>query len=196
MGNNALIWTFAGVIAAATFARGHAMTNTFHMFLWYALGALVLAGASLIWVSLEPAILVQHRLVVGTVGALFGALALLSVAEWIVPAKSQAPLPPSEQAKPPTEPLPQQPSQSSSGKNSPNISAGRDVIIGHVGDSIARPYDLSKNEGVLIPRQEPIPSYALRCGMPANAFIVIWGTNVSWSTKFPHTILQKWMVIP
>jgi hypothetical protein len=135
MGNNALIWTFAGVIAATTFARGHAMTNTLHMFLWYTVGALILAGASLIWISLEPAILIQHRLVVGTLGALLGALVLLSVAEWMGPAKSQTPLTlvPSVNEKPPSS---QPPPQSSAGKNSPNISAGRDVNIGHLGDVI------------------------------------------------------------
>jgi hypothetical protein len=50
-----------------------------------------LVGACLIWVSLEPAILIQHRIVLGTLGALFGALALLSIGEWIKPTSAQTP---------------------------------------------------------------------------------------------------------
>jgi hypothetical protein len=47
--------------------------------LWYTLGAFILVGASLLWISLEQEIMIQHRIVLGAIGAIFGALALISL---------------------------------------------------------------------------------------------------------------------
>jgi hypothetical protein len=112
MANSAVIWTFAGVIAAACAARGLSMaSNAFWMFFWYALGAAVLAGASVIWVSLEPTMLIQHRIVVGSLGALLGCFALLSAGELINPTDAQpgpqsSTTPPiSPPANPPSSPI-------------------------------------------------------------------------------------------
>lgn len=50
--------------------------------------------------------------------------------------------------------------------------------------------DLSKNEGVLIPAHEPMPELARRCRLPENALAVFIGSNLSWSTRFPHTVIE------
>jgi hypothetical protein len=118
MGNNALIWTFASVIVAACFARGVAMRDsTLEMFLWYTLGAFVLAGASIIWISLEPTIMTQHRVVLGFIGAIFGALALLSLGEWTHPTSAQPQGPTAPSGLPPVAP----PSITQNNQSGPNI---------------------------------------------------------------------------
>ena len=99
MTNIAIIWTFASVFAAACFAQGLKMRDNPRMLyelLWYTAGAFVLCGAALLWISLEGEIMTQHRIILGFVGAVFGALALLSAGEWVhsgnaatVSAKSQ-----------------------------------------------------------------------------------------------------------
>jgi hypothetical protein len=48
--------------------------------------------------------------------------------------------------------------------------------------------DLTKNEDVLIPAKLPMPN--LPPGVPPNALVVFWGSNVSWSTRLPHIILE------
>jgi hypothetical protein len=91
MGNTAIIWTFAGVFAAACFARGLKMRDDSRVLaelLWYTSGAAFLAGGALLWVSMETEILIQHRIVLATVGAVFGALALLSLGE-LLPTHAQ-----------------------------------------------------------------------------------------------------------
>jgi hypothetical protein len=88
MSNAAMIWTFAGVLAAASFARGLAMrTNARALdeLLWYTTGALILAGAGLLWVSLEGEGVLQQRIVLGVLGALAGTSVLISLGEWIRP---------------------------------------------------------------------------------------------------------------
>jgi hypothetical protein len=122
MGNNALIWTFAGVIVAACFARGVAMRDsTLEMLLWYTLGAFVLAGASIIWISLEPTIMKQHRVVLGFLGAIFGALALLSVGEWTHPTNAQPQTPTAPSASAPVAPSAASPSITQNNQSGPNI---------------------------------------------------------------------------
>jgi hypothetical protein len=92
MSNSAIIWGFAGVIAAACFARGLNMraTSPLAQLIWYTIGVFFLSGASLLWISLEDRIMYQHRIVVGTLGAILGGLAMLSLAEWIRPADAKA----------------------------------------------------------------------------------------------------------
>lgn len=58
--------------------------------LWYTAGAFFLAGAALLWLSLEDVVLFQHKVIVGVCGALFGTFALLSIAEWIRPTGASA----------------------------------------------------------------------------------------------------------
>jgi hypothetical protein len=68
MGNFAIIWTFAGVVATACFARGLKMRDNSRVLaelLWYTFGALFLAGASILWISLEKDMLIQYRIVLG-----------------------------------------------------------------------------------------------------------------------------------
>jgi hypothetical protein len=89
MGNTAIIWTLAGIIAAPCFARGLKMrddSRPLAELLWYSAGAFFLAGASLLWVSLEPEIMNQHRIILGVVGAIFGSIGLMALGEWIHPA--------------------------------------------------------------------------------------------------------------
>jgi hypothetical protein len=89
-----MIWTFAGVLAAASFARGLAMRNNARALaelFWYTIGALILAGAGLLWVSLEGDGVLQQRIVLGVLGALAGAFILVSLGEWIRPSSAQTP---------------------------------------------------------------------------------------------------------
>lgn len=50
--------------------------------------------------------------------------------------------------------------------------------------------DLSKNEGILVPDNQPIPDFAQNSRAPANAIMVVWGTNVSWTTQPDHVLLE------
>lgn len=95
MVNSAVIWSFAGVLAATCFARGLKMKDSsrFSELLWYSVGAFVLAGASLVWISLENEIMIQHRIVLGVIGAILGSLVMLSIAEWIHPMEAKAQTP-------------------------------------------------------------------------------------------------------
>ena len=84
MNNTAIIWTFAAVLAAASFAGGLKMRDEKRMlpfFAWYAAGAFFLFGGALLWVSMEIEMRWQHRVVLGVVGALLGAFAALSLGE-------------------------------------------------------------------------------------------------------------------
>ena len=93
MGNPAIIWTFASCLAAASFARGVIMKaerSVFAEFGWYTIGAFCLVGAAILWVSLEKEIMWQHKVVLGTVGAVFGALACLTAGEFFHPSTAQA----------------------------------------------------------------------------------------------------------
>lgn len=93
MKNAALIWTFAGVLAAACFARALKIENSsapLTELLWYTLGAFLLAGTACLWVTLEDEILIQHKVVLGVCGAFFGVFALLAIGEWIHPSGANA----------------------------------------------------------------------------------------------------------
>jgi hypothetical protein len=93
MKNAAIIWTFAGVIAAACFARGLKVGDgspPLFGLLWYTLGASVLAGASVLWITLEDTIMMQHKIVLAVCGAFFGGLALMTIGEWIHPTGANA----------------------------------------------------------------------------------------------------------
>jgi hypothetical protein len=86
MGNSAAIWTFAGILATACFTRGLTMRNDSSAvaeLAWYTLGAFILVGASLLWISLEQKMLGQYKIVLGVIGAIFGGLALILIGEWI-----------------------------------------------------------------------------------------------------------------
>lgn len=80
-------------------------------------------------------------------------------------------------------------------KNSPNISAGGTVNIGHIGDVINQGpvtpnVDLSKNEGVLVPSNLPTPPLPHGVTIPDDGVAALYGSNVSVNTTFPHTILE------
>jgi hypothetical protein len=49
--------------------------------------------------------------------------------------------------------------------------------------------DLTKNEDVLIPANLPMPEH-LPPDVPPNALVVFWGSNISWNTRLPHTVLE------
>lgn len=88
MGNPTIIWTVAGVLAAACFGLGlkmHDGPKILEELLWYTFGAFVLAGASIIWISMEKEMLIQYKIVIGVVGAAFGALTMLTIGEFIKP---------------------------------------------------------------------------------------------------------------
>jgi hypothetical protein len=87
MGNAALIWTFAGVLAAACFARALAMRGKSALVeaLWYDTGAFFLLGASILWVTLEKDVVIQHRIVMAVLGAIFGGLSLYAISLWLRP---------------------------------------------------------------------------------------------------------------
>jgi hypothetical protein len=89
MQNATIIWTISGVIAAACFARGLSLGEL----IWYTIGMFFLAGAAILWISLESNMVVQHKIVLGVIGAITGALVLLSAGEYIRPtaANAQAP---------------------------------------------------------------------------------------------------------
>jgi hypothetical protein len=93
MKNAAIIWTFAAVMAAACFARGLKMDDNSAPvieLLWYTLGAFLLAGAAVLWITLEDKILIQQKIVLGVCGAFFGMLALLTIGELIHPSRASA----------------------------------------------------------------------------------------------------------
>jgi hypothetical protein len=83
-------------------------------------------------------------------------------------------------------------------KNGPNISAGHDVNIGHIGDVINQiapeipKIDLSKYEGVLMPGNFPTPPLPQACrrSVPSDALTLFWGSNASWNVRLPHTLLE------
>lgn len=50
---------------------------------WYTAALFFLSGASIIWVSLEAQLQFHHKLVVGLLGGLFGAVALLTLARFV-----------------------------------------------------------------------------------------------------------------
>ncbi len=86
MANAAIIWTFASALAAGCFARAIKVKDGLAAELfWYALGAGFLLGGAFLWISLEVEVLFQQRIVVGTVGAIFGCLASLAIGERIRP---------------------------------------------------------------------------------------------------------------
>jgi hypothetical protein len=92
MANAAIIWALAAALAAPCFARAVLMKeNIAAQFLWYALGTFFLLGAAFLWISLEPVMLVQHRIVVGVIGAIFGVLGSLAIAERIRPTPAADP---------------------------------------------------------------------------------------------------------
>jgi hypothetical protein len=76
-------------------------------------------------------------------------------------------------------------------KNSPPIIAGRDVNIGHLGDVITTPPARPFNEGTLSPDNLPTPALP-QCvpPTPKDAFFILFGSNVSWATHFPVTVLE------
>jgi hypothetical protein len=93
MANAAIIWTFAGVLAAACFTRGLNMQDTSHELaglLWYTPGALFLVGGGLLWISMESEVMIQQRFVLGVVGGIFGALAIISIGEMVRPSGVKA----------------------------------------------------------------------------------------------------------
>ncbi|MBS0220064.1 MAG: hypothetical protein JSR91_04900 [Proteobacteria bacterium] len=49
--------------------------------------------------------------------------------------------------------------------------------------------DLRDNEGTLIPADVVTPALPQGCSPPADSLIILFGNNVSWVTKFPHTAL-------
>jgi hypothetical protein len=88
MNNVAIIWTFAGVIASACFARGLKMGDTsppIYGLLWYSFGALFLIGGAILWITMEDKVLIQHKIVLGVCGAFFGMWAALAIGEIIRP---------------------------------------------------------------------------------------------------------------
>ena len=88
MANSAIIWTFSGVLAAACFARGIKMHDTSYEvteLLWYTFGALFLVGGAFLWISMENQVMIQQRIVLGVIGAIFGALTVLSIGEMVRP---------------------------------------------------------------------------------------------------------------
>jgi hypothetical protein len=92
--NAAIIWTFAGVLAAACFARGHKMRDekrALAELVWHTAGAFFLVSGALLWVSLEAEILWQHRLILVVSGSIFGALGALSLGEFVHQSRAQTP---------------------------------------------------------------------------------------------------------
>jgi hypothetical protein len=95
MANAAIIWTFAGVLAAACFARAIKVKDELAAeFLWYAVGTAFLLGGAFLWISLEVGVRAQHRIIVGAVGAILGCLASLAITERIFPNRPSVPSPP------------------------------------------------------------------------------------------------------
>jgi hypothetical protein len=83
----------ADMLSASCFGRGLAMraeARALPQLAWYTLGALILAGTSLLWTSLESEAVLQQRIVLGIFGALFGALALIAIGEFIRPSSAIA----------------------------------------------------------------------------------------------------------
>ncbi len=70
------------------------------------------------------------------------------------------------------------------------ISAGSLLLLGYWFRPEAVTIDLSKNEGILIPSNAPMPELARKCGLPDNALAVFIGSNLAWSTRFPHIVLE------
>jgi hypothetical protein len=60
---------------------------------WYGLAALILLGAAILWATLEDFLMWQHKVVLGSTGALFVILAGWAIVLWFHPnpAKAQSP---------------------------------------------------------------------------------------------------------
>lgn len=89
--NAAIVWTFAGVIAAASFARALSVRAESHFseLLWYSIGSLAMLGGALIWLSLEPIVRGQHKLILAILGAVSGISIALLAGEWIAPSTKE-----------------------------------------------------------------------------------------------------------
>jgi hypothetical protein len=132
--NSAIIWGFAGVLAAACFARALNVKSSSHLaeMFWYSFGAFFLASASLLWVSLEDHLMIQHKIVVGALGAILGCLTLLTLAEWIKPSSAIAQVSPN----PPSSPPPWDGNMGATHiEGSPNGGTGADVSVTGSGTS-------------------------------------------------------------
>lgn len=86
------IMPLAGAIGAAFFAycgnRGLKMRDANRdaaEWTWYALGLGALAATSLLWVSTEPEMVWQQRILLGVIGAIFGGAAFIAAGEWARP---------------------------------------------------------------------------------------------------------------
>lgn len=88
MANLTIILAVASVFAAPCFARGMKMKDDCRVlaeFFWYTIGSFIIMGALMVWISGEGEMLIQYRILIGFVGAVFGALSSLTFAEWIHP---------------------------------------------------------------------------------------------------------------
>ena len=50
--------------------------------------------------------------------------------------------------------------------------------------------DLGSNEGILVPGNAPMPEMVAKCRVPDGALSILIGSNLSWNTRFPHTVLE------
>jgi hypothetical protein len=102
MADVAIVWTLGSVVAAACAARGLALraeSSVLPQLFWYTVAGLILAGACLIWASLEAGFIVQQRIVLGVCGAIFGALGLMTIGEYLRPSAASAQSKPVETAQ-------------------------------------------------------------------------------------------------
>lgn len=85
--NGALFTTFAGVAAAACFARGLAFRGTSHLseLAWYSGGVVVLLAAALAWTQLEQHVGRLQWAVVASLALMFAGLIALTSFEWYRP---------------------------------------------------------------------------------------------------------------
>jgi hypothetical protein len=70
------------------------------------------------------------------------------------------------------------------------IAAGCCGLLGYYFRPEMTSIDLTSNEGVLKPGASPKAKLPDHCNPPDGALTVVYGTNVSWSTVFPHTIIE------
>jgi hypothetical protein len=150
-----IVWAIAlaawAVLIAVGIETGKAL-NFRATYVCFAVAGLILIGTDVMWAISTEHPLVWRLFISGLIGAI-GVITLSEGARYVAHVGGNG----TDEAKAKIH-SPDAPPMSSAGKNSPNVSAGGNVSIGHVGDVIqqAPASNAPKNYGVLGPKNETL----------------------------------------